>query len=198
MRVFTKRLDQLFSRYKNLGDVVRKLNDANIVWVMGGSGALYVQGNDRQPGDIDIYIRDDQHDQVDKLFGIKSIYNESAMDSARISYPSNDKLISIHTGYAIGKQKQAYPTRAERFSDGKKIYHRIIQTEYGPFYVLKAEDILLIKALLKRGKNQGNKRDLEDIAFFRRSEHLDKSYLEKRFRQMKVDQATKDLIVGVS
>lgn len=148
---------------------------------MGGSAALYVQGNSRKPGDIDLFVPDEDHDRLDQLFGIESVYNESVTDQARLSYITEDHTISLHSKFKVRSDGPVRQMRIRTALDKAEYYQPAI-TPAGILRVLKAEDIMVIKAMLRRGTQHGDKRDLEDIAALRKYP-VDYDYIKMRLDQ---------------
>ena len=175
------RLTIFFDRFPLLEKTLTVLNKANIPFAIGGSGCLFLLGNERMPDDVDIYLSNDRHDEADKLFGIASFPFRSEQEEVRNSNVDGDHSIQLTSGLLLkieGKQYDLSLTadvlamRLEMVYVGQKVFL------YPP------EDVLLIKALLQRGADVG-KHDIEDIRnFMKVYPGLRMDYLEKRIRDL--------------
>lgn len=174
-----QKIKQFISKFPDLLPVVEKLNEAPIDWMIGGSSCLFLLGNERMPGDVDIFIPDNQHDEVDELFKIKSYIHNSPAGPVRNSNPIDKDFIQFtsHIEYNFDKHYE--------FKITKSILNKLISFKYNEttFYLLPPEDVILIKALLQRGVTEG-KKDLEDIKNFNDVYKLDKKYLSGRIKEL--------------
>lgn len=179
--VSSERLSLLFGRFPRLDGVVRRLNAACIPFAIGGSGCLFVLGNERLPDDVDIYLPDDRHDEADRLFGCASFPYRSAQEEVRNSNPGGDHAIQLTSGLVLRIEGKAYGLALT--SD--VISHGLCGDHEGePVRFYPPEDVLLIKALLRRGPEVG-KHDLEDIErFLKVYPGIRKGYLARRIRDL--------------
>jgi hypothetical protein len=153
-------------------ETIEILNMNTIDWCIGGSGGLFLLGNDRFPDDIDIYVRDREHDVVDKLFGISSFQYYSSLENVRNSNPRGDHSMQITSHLNISVLNKIYHWQVddELLAQSRQI---------DEIRLCPPEDILLIKALLQRGIEVG-KHDIDDIKNFAKIYNLDKEYFQKR------------------
>ena len=153
---------QFIAKFPKLESTLSILDKNNIQWMIGGSGSLFLLGNKRVPDDVDIFIQDSDHDKVDMLFGIKSFQYTSATENVRNSNPDNDHSMQITSHLAITTNSKKYDLRIT-----DDVVANRIQLPYQErtLWLLPPEDVLLIKALLQRGKDVG-KNDIEDITNF--------------------------------
>lgn len=167
-------LDIFWKIFPDLKKTTETLTNHNIDWCIGGSGALFLLGNDRLPDDVDIYVRNEQHDLVDTLFGITSFQYTSPLENVRNSNPQGDHDLQITSHLDITAEGKTYHWRLDNqlLTQSKLI---------GDLRLLPPEDVLLIKALLQRGEELG-KHDIEDIKNFEESFTIDKTYLYERVK----------------
>jgi len=172
-------LKQFIYKFPDILTVAKKLNDAHIDWMIGGSGCLFLLGNKRFPGDVDIFIPDDQHDKVDQIFEIKSYTHQSSAGPVRNSNfgGGHDIQFTSHVEYNFDKHYEYKITGP--------VISKIISFKYDEIvlYLLPPEDSILIKALLQRGASEG-KSDLEDIKNFTDIYELDRLYLNDRIKEL--------------
>ncbi|MDD5437588.1 MAG: nucleotidyltransferase [Patescibacteria group bacterium] len=181
MTINQDRLQVFFARFPLLLPVVTKLNEAGIPFAIGGSGCLYLFGNERQPDDVDIYLPDDKHDEADKLFGIESYTYKSEMENVRNSNPQGDHSIQLTSHLTLSSDGKTY-----KISLNDHVLSHATKFEYEgqTILLLPVEDVLLIKALLQRGP-EVNKHDIEDIRrFLAIQPNIDRDYLKSRVREL--------------
>jgi predicted nucleotidyltransferase len=184
------RLAVFFDRFPLLRKTLTALNDADIPFAIGGSGCLFILGNERLPDDVDIYLPNNKHDQADALFAITSFAYHSAQEDVRNSNVDGDHSIQLTSNLVLSIEGEKYDLklspdvlqmRIEMEHDGQKVFL------YPP------EDVLLIKALLQRGNDVG-KHDIEDIHNFRNIyPGLRPAYLEKRIRDLGAEKRVGDI-----
>ena len=167
---------QFFLKFPTLQNVLDQLSEHKIEWLIGGSGCLFLLGNERLPDDVDIYLRDDQHDLADKVFGITSFNYTSATELVRNSNPEGNHDIQLTSNLKITLDGKQYSLSIIDFI-------REHSLQVGELYLYPPEDALLIKALLQRGADVG-KKDLEDIHTFQAIYDLDTDYLNTRISQL--------------
>ncbi len=169
---------QFIAKFPKLEAALSLLDKNNIQWMIGGSGSLFLLGNKRVPDDVDIFIQDSDHDKVDMLFGIKSFQYTSATENVRNSNPDNDHSMQITSHLAITINSKKYDLRIT----DDVIANRIrLPYQDRTLWLLPPEDVLLIKALLQRGKDVG-KNDVEDITNFMKVYSINQEYLRERIK----------------
>lgn len=181
MNSLTSRLTIFFDRFPLLEKTLAGLNKENIDFAIGGSGCLFLLGNERLPDDVDIYLVNNQHDRADELFGITSFPYRSEQEEVRNSNVDGDHSMQLTSSLVLTIQGKRYDLaltpdvlsmRLEMEHAGQKIFL------YPP------EDVLLIKALLQRGQDVG-KHDIEDIQnFMKIYPNLRLDYLKKRIANL--------------
>ncbi len=172
-----ERVQRFFERFPLLKPTIQALNHAAIPFAIGGSGCLFVLGNERLPDDVDIYLPNDRHDEADALFSCTSYRYESSQENVRNSNPEGNHAIQLTSDLVLTIQDKRYNLalmqevldhRLEAEYEGERV------TFYPP------EDVLLIKALLQRGEDVG-KHDLRDIeTFLKIAPSLRQDYLQAR------------------
>ncbi|MDP3800414.1 MAG: nucleotidyltransferase [bacterium] len=174
-----KKLEEFILRFPMLVSVAEKLNKASINWLIGGSGCLFLLGNKRIPDDVDIFLPNGEHDTVDQLFNIKSYTHTSKAGPVRNSNPEDNHSIQFTSHLEFNFDKQY------KFGITESIKQKKIQFEYSGvnLYLLPPEDVLLIKALLQRGPEEG-KKDIEDINNFLKIYQIDNNYLNERIKEL--------------
>lgn len=177
--IYDQKVAELIQKFPLFLPTVTKLNKASLTWMLGGSGCLFILGNERTPDDADLFIPDEQHDEADKLFNIKSFTYTSPAGPVRNSNPEGDHSIQFtsHLEFNFDKHYE--------FSITELVNQHKIKFEYQgvELFLLPPEDVLLIKALLQRGPQEG-KQDVEDIRNFEKIYHLDQQYLKSRIAEL--------------
>ena len=169
---------QFIAKFPKLESTLSILDKNNIQWMIGGSGSLFLLGNKRVPDDVDIFIQDSDHDKVDMLFGIKSFQYTSATENVRNSNPDNDHSMQITSHLAITINSTKYDLR---ITDDVVVNRIQLPYQERTLWLLPPEDVLLIKALLQRGKDVG-KNDIEDITNFMKVYAINREYLYARIK----------------
>lgn len=181
MSIIQNRVDQFFVRFPSLFSVIERLNAAQIPFAIGGSGCLFLYGNERLPDDVDIYLPDERHDDADKLFGIESYVYASSMEHVRNSNPGGGHAIQLTSDLTLTVAEKSYPIRLSQ-SVLQKCFSFDYQGQRVTFFPI--EDVLLIKALLQRGSDVG-KHDVEDIQkFLAIYPIINREYLQSRILEL--------------
>lgn len=178
-----ERLEEFVTRFPLLLPVIKKLNESNITWMIGGSGCLFLLGNKRAPDDVDIYLLDEQHDTADNLFSITSYTFTSPVESVRNSNPEGNHSIQLTSHLEFNLDKK-YNFGISPLVISKKMQ---VQFQGDSFYLLSPEDVLLVKALLQRGPEVG-KKDIEDIQNFMHIYQIDHAYLSERIKELAAEE----------
>ncbi len=191
MEMLDSRLASFFNRFPLLEKTLAILNQAKIPFAVGGSGCLFLLGNERLPDDVDIYLPNDKHDEVDRLFGITPFLYRSEQEEVRNSNVDGDHTIQLTSNlilkiggrnYDLALIQDTLSMRLEMEYAGQKVFL------YPP------EDVLLIKALLQRGQDVG-KHDIEDIQnFIKIYPNLRMDYLEKRISELGAEERVGNIL----
>jgi len=189
-QISSERLKIFFERFPLLAKTLKTLNEAKIPFAIGGSGCLFLLGNERLPDDVDIYFPNDCHDEVDRLFGIESFVYRSAQEEVRNSNPEGNHSIQFTSQLILKVEGKEYDlelnievllNRLETEFEGQKLFF------YPP------EDVLLIKALLQRGEDVG-KHDIADIQnFLQVYSDLRMDYLNSRIEKLGAKERTNNI-----
>lgn len=177
--ISNEKTEEFVTRFPLFIPTVKKLNEASIDWMIGGSGCLFLLGNKRVPDDVDIFLPDDQHNKADELFGIESYTHTSPAGPVRNSNPEGSHPIQLTSRLEFNFDKH-YEFGVTDLVNQKKI---TFEYKGENLYLLPPEDVLLIKALLQRGPAEG-KKDIEDIQNFMDIYQIDKSYLFDRIKEL--------------
>ncbi|MDO8622342.1 MAG: hypothetical protein Q7R80_03875, partial [bacterium] len=169
--------ERLFAAFPLLLPTVTTLNAGNIPFAIGGSGCLFVLGNERMPQDVDIFVPDDLHDAADQRFGIVSYPYHSEQEDVRNSNPQQDHTMQLTSHLILHVAGRDYTLSLHPST----LEHAMAATHHGERVVfLPPEDVLLIKALLQRGAEVG-KSDVRDIqTFLAIAPGIDRNYLTDR------------------
>jgi predicted nucleotidyltransferase len=182
-------VEQFIEKFPKLLSTLSLLDKNKIQWMIGGSGSLFLLGNKRFPDDVDIYIANEDHDKVDTLLGIKSFQYKSETENVRNSNPENDHSIQLTSHLTITISEKVYDLHItdDILSNRIRLTHKD-----KALWLLPPEDVLLIKAILQRGKDVG-KNDLEDIANFMKVYSINSEYLRKRIDVLKATDRVGDI-----
>lgn len=188
--ISSERLQLFFERFPLLEKTLMTLNGAGIPFAIGGSGCLFLLGNERLPDDVDIYLPRDRHDEADALFGITSFQYHSSQEDVRNSNVDGDHSMQLTSGLVLMIETKRYDLeltldvlamRLDAKYEGQSV------SFYPP------EDVLLIKALLQRGEDVG-KHDIADIHnFLKVYPGLRREYLEKRIQTLGAEERVGDI-----
>ncbi len=185
-------LDQLFPSFVT---VVAQLHEAGIPWALSGSACFFVHGNARQPGDLDLFVRDEDHDRIDQLFGIASVPYRSAIETVRNSHPLGDYDIQLTSHLVLTVAGKTYPLSLTPL----QIAHRqAVQYEDQDIWLLAPEDVILAKALLQRDDSFG-KFDVQDIKdFLKHHPTVDRGYIALRIQELDAEERVGGLLRGLA
>lgn len=185
----SERRTEYLALFPGLVSILERLGSAQIPYLIGGSGCLFLYGNARVPDDVDIYLPDELHDAADLLFGVTSFIYTSALEHVRNSNPDGSHTYQLTSALRIDAEGKTYA-----LSMGADVFQQGINA--GPLRLLPVEDVLLIKALLRRGSAVG-KHDLEDIqAFMRVYPTIDRAYVDARISALGAESRVGDAFIG--
>jgi predicted nucleotidyltransferase len=179
--VIPERVQTLFKKFPALFGTIEKLNEANIPFLIGGSGCLFLLGNERSPDDVDIYLPDDSHDKADQIFETQSFTYKSPSEDVRNSNPNGDHSMQLTSRLRLNILDKTYD-----LSLNTHMFNQALPAQFDGlhFQLLPPEDVLLIKALLQRGKDVG-KHDIEDIKnFLSIISDIRRDYLNERIHSL--------------
>ena len=176
-------LEVFIAKFPELYDVLEQLNQNNIDWAIGGSGCLFLLGNERIPDDVDIFLRADQHDLADKVFNIQSFQYTSETERVRNSNPGGAHAMQLTSNLQLTIENKKYDLSLSE----KTLAHRIKIQDY---FLMPPEEVVLIKLLLQRGPEVG-KYDIEDIEKFKAVYKLDNMYLKDRIVELDATERVK-------
>ncbi len=185
-----ERAQWFLDSFPHLKEVLLALSKHKIPFFIGGSGSLFLFGNEREPKDVDIFIPDKHHDEVDVLFGITSEVYTSPLERVRNSHPFGLHELQITSHLNITAEEKTHT-----FSFDESFTRKDCQIEMDALVisVLPPEDVLIIKAILQRGESVG-KHDVEDIhTFLHIYKKLDTEYLQKRISLLDAEDRTRDI-----
>ncbi|HCC83728.1 TPA: hypothetical protein DEP96_02680 [Candidatus Uhrbacteria bacterium] len=181
MKTLDSRLSSFFARFPLLAKTLAVLNKADIPFAIGGSGCLFLLGNERQPDDVDIYLPNDKHDEVDRLFGITSFPYRSEQEEVRNSNVDGNHSIQLTSNLILKIQGKRYDLALTT-----DVQSMCLKAEFAgqKVFLYPPEDVLLIKALLQRGQDVG-KHDIDDIQnFMKIYPELRMDYLQSRISHL--------------
>jgi hypothetical protein len=172
-----EKIQILIKRFPRFLEISKRLNESKIPFFIGGSGCLFLLGNERLPDDLDIFLPDEFHEKANVLFGIESFEYRSDREQVQNSNPFGEHAYQFTSHLTISVERRDY--RLSITSDQMK-QSLSVEVDLTHFRLLPPEDVLLIKALLQRGENEG-KHDIEDLSrFIRLYPALDRIYLLNR------------------
>jgi predicted nucleotidyltransferase len=174
------KLQTFFDRFPQLLTVIKKLNEQSIPWMIGGSGCLFLLGNDRSPDDVDMLLANDDHDRADALFRLSSFTYTSDIENVRNSNPFEDHDLQFTSHLQLTIEGKTY-----LFDYNAAVFEHAIQGSFEgeAVYLLPPEESLLVKALLQRGEDVG-KHDVADIEKFMKIYEIDQDYMKKRIGEL--------------
>ena len=99
MKTDVKRFQEVIATFPKFESILEQLDSANIPYAVGGSVALYVQGNDRKPKDVDIMFTDEAFDRANALFNLGLRHIERPYNSMNKSTPVDDGSVDFLNRY---------------------------------------------------------------------------------------------------
>jgi len=108
MKTDSKRFQEVIATFPKFESILERLDSAGIPYAVGGSVALYVQGNSRKPKDVDIMFTDEAFDQANQLFGLESHHVEPPYNSMNKSTPVDDDSVDFLNRYTSKIGDRAY------------------------------------------------------------------------------------------
>ena len=99
MKTDVKRFQEVIATFPKFESILEQLDSANIPYAVGGSVALYVQGNDRKPNDVDIMFTDEAFDRANALFNLGPRHIERPYNSMNKSTPVDDGSVDFLNRY---------------------------------------------------------------------------------------------------
>lgn len=173
MKSSPDRLIKAISMFPKVPAVLKKLDEANIPYAIGGSVALYAQGNNRLPHDVDIMFVNEAHDKANEIFGLVSEVIERPNVSMHKSTPVDDGSMDFLSHYTVIEDGVAHhhpPTqKVPVIFEGRQIN------------LIPAEKIIAIKLIgrrehhhdLKDAKELLNHPDFDQSVFWEMVDLLD-------------------------
>jgi predicted nucleotidyltransferase len=110
MRTDKKRFEAIIKTFPKLDSILMQLCDARIPFSIGGSVALYVQGHDRLPNDVDIMFTDEAFAMANQLLGLKPEHIERPYNSMNKSTPVDDGTVEFLNRYTAKADNRLYYT----------------------------------------------------------------------------------------
>lgn len=108
MKTSEARFQEVIGIFPKLETILRQLDVASVRYALGGSVSLYVQGNDRQPKDVDIMFTDEAFDRANELFDLEPLHIERSYNSMNKSTPVDDSSIDFLNQYASRVDGRTY------------------------------------------------------------------------------------------
>jgi len=113
MKTDSSRFEKAMQMFPKASAILETLDANNIVYGVGGSVALYTQGVERLPHDVDIMLMGDAHDTANKLFGIKTEIVERPNVSMHKSSPVTDGTVDFLSNYIVISEGKSYTNPPE-------------------------------------------------------------------------------------
>lgn len=161
----------------NLGVVQRTLDANQCTWAICAGAAAHLYGNRRPIQDVDILVESGQLPYVVRL--LQEQQKVVQFDGQRILW----RGIKIFDDLTIRRGREIYPFVFDEAMRGRL---RRLPLLGSVVPVLAPEDIVVHKALLARGAEQG-KHDLVDADGIARRQTLDHEYIRQRMSAMRVN-----------
>lgn len=142
MKAEATRFEEAISQFPQAPDVLARLDEAQVPYIVGGSLALYTQGNPRMPHDLDIMFTDEAHEAANKVFGLEMEFVERPTLSLRKSTPVTDGSVDFLSHFTVIADGASY-----RHPPREKV---AVEFEGRQVYVVPAEKILVFKLMTRR------------------------------------------------
>jgi hypothetical protein len=162
-----------------LADVARRLDHAGVVWMVFAGAAAAVYGADRPVTDLDILVSAADGERVAALFPEGNVRRDGDGTVIAISMASTVMLdFDILAGLSHHTPDLSYKIDLDDKMAARRTYREVGAMTVP---VIPREDNILLKAIWRRGPDQG-KHDWQDVqAMLAHAPALDWDYLHWRF-----------------
>lgn len=108
MIIHQERFGEILELFPDLKPTLARLNTAEIPHSIGGSVALYIQGHDRKPNDVDFMFSDEAFEQVNELMMLTPQRVERPYNSMNKSTPKGTKCMEFINRYTSKREDISY------------------------------------------------------------------------------------------
>lgn len=181
-------LRSLLQKNPELNDVFDKLNKNNVRYGLYAGSYVSLFTSNRIPTDIDIMVADEDLKETESLFKVdrilqgKEVTKEITTDG--ISFYLYGDLVEFVARLSIIVNKKVYAVRLTSLVWKNISYIDVNNLKVN---ILPPEDTIIIKAILRRGREY-KKHDLEDIDALAKVIRIDKDYMSKRLHEVGADE----------
>jgi hypothetical protein len=172
----TRNIDSLIQRTASLPEVLSVLAGTGIRYGLYAGAHVAVLTDNRPAADVDFLVHDDD---IDALADIFPSAGNKRTGSATFFSIDGDGPIEFMARANIRKDGAVYPFRLTDLALGRVGTY---DARLASVKVVDPVDTLLLKALLRRGRDQG-KHDLEDIQAVLAQVEIDTGYLRARLEE---------------
>lgn len=169
-------LDALIQKISPLAYVLKRLETAHIRYGLFAGAHVAMLTNNRIPTDVDFLVHDEDLPLLKKTFPFAKT-NDTG--KGVYLYIGDDDVIEFMGHADITKQDNRYPFRLTELATSHLSFYNIGEHTIS---LIDPVDTLLLKAILRRGAEQG-KHDLEDIEAVSKKIALDHPYLVQRLAE---------------
>lgn len=163
MKTSAIRFQEAINQFPKVPAVLAKLDEAKIPYAVGGSVALYTQGNSRKPHDVDIMLVNEAHDAANVIFGLKSEIIVRPNVSMHKSSPVDDGSLDFLSHYTVIMNGVGHHTQP--------LQKVPVEFEGRQINLIPAEKIVVIKLIGRREHHH----DTDDVKELMRHPEFDKS-----------------------
>ncbi len=179
-------LETLLGKVPALDYVLNVLDGAGIRYGLYAGCHVALLVNNREPTDVDLIVHDDDLEALRALFPFARTKD---LGRAVFLYIGEGDTIEFMGRADILRNGKAYPFR---LTDLAVEHVRTYIAGRSNIKLVDPVDTLLLKALLRRGQDQG-KHDLEDLAAVLSSMCIDQAYLAARLHEVNALGATQQV-----
>jgi hypothetical protein len=176
-------IDTLLDKVPALQYVLNQLAETGIRYGLYAGSHVAVLVNNREPTDVDLIVHDDDLPALRALFPFARTKD---LGRAVYLYIGECDAIEFMGRADILRNGKAYPFR---LTDLAAEHVRTYTAGRSKIKLVDPVDTLLLKALLRRGQDQG-KHDLEDLEAVLNSMRIDQAYLTARLCEVNALDAT--------
>jgi hypothetical protein len=181
-----KNLLVLLSEIGPLRYALAKLEAASIRYGLYAGSHVAVLTGHRVPADVDFLVHDDDLPKLKECFPFAK--TKDVGDGVYLCVGKDD-IIEFMGAADVAKDGEVYPFRLTDLAVSRLTPYSL---RHSKIQLVDPVDTLLLKALLKRGPEQG-KHDLEDIEAVLASVQLDVTYLKARLDEARAVEFTRDI-----
>jgi hypothetical protein len=163
------------------------LDGAGIPWAVAAGAAVFLYTGNRPPTDLDLLIPPERVEEAGALLGTSPKREETAWGEVSKLVVGETELVGS-LAIDVAGHECSYRMDEEMVRRARTMRFQQVSVP-----VLSPEDVVALKAVLQRGRDQG-KHDIEDIAALAAELPIDRDYLVWRLRRMGAEERARPIL----